>query len=161
MDLLTVKQVAERSGFAPSALRFYEQQGLIGAERTSGNQRRYPRSVLRRLAYIAAARHLGLSLEEIKSSLEKLPGARTPTRSDWARLSAGWRDRLEAEIDALTQLRDGLDKCIGCGCLSLDTCSISNPGDYVGRSGPGARFLAPALRPADEPARTSRGRGKS
>lgn len=146
-ELLTVKQVAERSGFAPSALRFYESQGLIAAERTRGNQRRYRRSVLRRLAFVAAARHIGLPLEEIKEALDQLPEGRGPTRSDWARLSAAWRPRLDDEIRALIQLRDGLDRCIGCGCLSLDTCAMSNPGDNVGRTGPGARFLSPALRP--------------
>lgn len=138
--------MAARSGFAASALRFYESEGLLGAERTEGGQRRYDRSVLRRLAFIGAARHVGLSLEEIKAALATLPKGRTPNKADWTRISALWRQRLDAEIEALEALRDGLDSCIGCGCLSLRRCRIANPGDVASRAGPGARYLPPALR---------------
>jgi MerR family transcriptional regulator, redox-sensitive transcriptional activator SoxR len=143
---LTIGQVAARAGVAHSALRWYEQQGLIGATRTAGGARRYPRSVLRRLAFVRAAQNVGLSLAEIRSALATLPEGRTPTARDWTRLSAGWRARLDAQIAALTQLRDGLDSCIGCGCLSLDRCALSNPGDVAATDGPGARWLSPALR---------------
>src|SRR5918998_406016 len=118
-DLLTVGEVARRSGFAPSALRYYERLGLIEASRTTGGQRRYQRHVLRRLAFIRAARNVGLSLEEVAAALAELPGGRTPNRADWTRLSRGWRRRLDDQIAALQRLRDGLDSCIGCGCLSL------------------------------------------
>jgi MerR family transcriptional regulator, redox-sensitive transcriptional activator SoxR len=140
-DLLTVSDVAARSGFAPSALRFYEAQGLLLATRTSGGQRRYERSVLRRLAFIRAARNIGLSLEEIATALAALPATRTPTKADWTRLSGGWRHRLDDRIRALEKLRDGLDSCIGCGCLSLRRCALSNPADEAARNGPGASFL--------------------
>lgn len=139
--------MAARSGFAPSALRYYERQGLITAYRTDGNQRRYDRSVLRRLAFIAAARHVGLSLEEIRDALGLLPDARTPTKADWARISRRWRTRLDAEIAALENLRDGLTNCIGCGCLSLQRCRISNPNDVHAANGPGAAFLPEPLHP--------------
>ena len=151
-DILTVGEVAERSGFAASALRYYEDLGLIAATRTDGGQRRYERAVLRRLAFIAAARHVGLSLDEIKAAFELLPAGRTPTRSDWTRISMSWRTRLDREIEALESLRDGLVSCIGCGCLSLETCQISNPGDVIGRRGSGARFLPDPLRPQPEDA---------
>jgi MerR family redox-sensitive transcriptional activator SoxR len=140
-DLLTVSEVAARSGFAPSALRFYEAQGLVSASRTSGGQRRYERSVLRRLAFIRAARNIGLSLEEIATALAALPATRTPNKSDWTRLSRGWRKRLDDQIRALEKLRDGLDSCIGCGCLSLRRCALSNPADEAAGNGPGASFL--------------------
>ena len=143
---LTVGEVAARSGFAASALRYYEREGLLSPTRTDGNQRRYDRSVLRVLAFVAAARHVGLTLEEIRDALATLPTGRTPTREDWDRISRGWRDRLDAEIAALTALRDGLDSCIGCGCLSLDRCALSNPDDRAGRRGPGARYLPAAVR---------------
>ncbi len=143
---LTVGEVAARSGFAASALRYYEREGLVAAERTDGGQRRYERSVLRRLAFIRAARHVGLSLDEIRESLARLPRSRTPTREDWTRISRMWRHRLNAEIEALEALRDGLDSCIGCGCLSLARCKIANPGDVAGREGPGARYLPGPLR---------------
>ncbi|WP_369132476.1 redox-sensitive transcriptional activator SoxR [Modestobacter sp. I12A-02662] len=146
MELLTIGQVSARSGVAPSALRYYEQQGLVTATRTSGGARRFPRSVLRRLAFVRAAQNVGLSLTEIRAALDTLPGERPPTAADWARLSRGWRDRLDAQIAALTQLRDGLDSCIGCGCLSLDRCALSNPGDVASREGSGARWLSPLLR---------------
>ena len=145
-DLLTVSEVARRSGFAPSALRFYEREGLVSATRSTGGQRRYERGALRRLAFIRAARNVGLSLSEIAASLETLPDGRTPTRADWTRLSRGWRGRLDDQIAALTKLRDGLDSCIGCGCLSLKVCAISNPDDLVAAAGPGARYLPHVLR---------------
>ncbi|MBX6390923.1 MAG: redox-sensitive transcriptional activator SoxR [Frankia sp.] len=143
---LTVSELSARSGVAPSALRFYESQGLITAARTAGNQRRYQRHVLRRLAFIRAARNVGLTLEEIRAALATLPDGRTPTRADWSRLSAAWRDRLDEQIAALVRLRDGLDACIGCGCLSLDRCALSNPGDVAAASGPGPAYLPRALR---------------
>lgn len=147
---LTVGEAAKRSGFASSALRYYEDLGLIESTRTSGNQRRYPRPVLRRLAFIAAARHVGLTLDETKEALDRLPKGRTPTRSDWNKLSTAWRSRLDAEIAALENLRNRLDRCIGCGCLSLDECHITNPADSAARRGPGARFLPEPLRPDPE-----------
>ena len=153
-DLLTVTEVATRSGFAASALRFYEAQGLISASRSPGGRRRYSRSVLRRLAFIRAARTIGLSLDEVAAALAELPQGRTPTRSDWSRLSRSWRARLDEQIQALEKLRDGLDSCIGCGCLSLRRCAISNPSDAEAVRGPGARFLPPRLRePEPRPAR--------
>jgi MerR family transcriptional regulator, redox-sensitive transcriptional activator SoxR len=145
-DLLTVSEVADRSGLAASALRFYEREGLIAASRTSGNQRRFERGVLRRLAFIRAARNVGLSLEEVRAALASLPAGRTPTRADWTRLSRGWRNRLDDQIAALEKLRDGLDSCIGCGCLSLQRCAMSNPADVAARLGPGAGFLPAPLR---------------
>jgi MerR family redox-sensitive transcriptional activator SoxR len=151
-DVLTVSQVARRSGFASSALRFYEREGLIEASRTGGGQRRYERNVLRRLAFIRAARNVGLSLEEIRAELRQLPEARTPTKADWGRISHDWRRRLDEQIEALQALRDGLASCIGCGCLSLRQCQISNPADVaVTRSaGGGAVFLPPLLRRQSE-----------
>src|SRR3954463_15615719 len=146
MEPLTIGQVSGRSGFAPSALRYYEEQGLIASTRTAGGARRYPRSVLRRLAFVRAAQNVGLSLAEIRAALATLPAGRAPTAADWARLSAGWRARLDEQIAALTQLRDGLSSCIGCGCLSLDRCALSNPGDVAAAAGPGARWVSPALR---------------
>jgi len=145
-DLLTVGEVAERSGFAPSALRFYERLGLLSASRTTGGQRRYERHVLRRLAFIRAARNIGLSLDEVAEALATLPQGRTPTKADWARLSRGWRSRLDDQIAGLQALRDGLDSCIGCGCLSLRRCAISNPADRAAASGPGAAYLPRTLR---------------
>jgi MerR family redox-sensitive transcriptional activator SoxR len=145
---LTIGEVAERSGVAPSALRYYEREGLVDAHRTAGGQRRYERHVLRRLAFIAAAKHVGLGLDEIRDVLSLLPEERTPTAQDWSRLSASWRDRLDEEIAALEALRDGLDSCIGCGCLSLERCALSNPDDAVAARGPGAVWFSPRLRPA-------------
>lgn len=145
-DLLTIGEVAQRSGFPPSALRFYEREGLLRTTRTSGGQRRYERSVLRRLAFIRAARTLGVSLEEVREGLDRLPEGRTPNKADWTRLSKAWRGRLDEQIESLVALRDGLDSCIGCGCLSLARCRLSNPGDRVAASGPGARMLPPMLR---------------
>jgi MerR family transcriptional regulator, redox-sensitive transcriptional activator SoxR len=145
-ELLTVGEIARRSGFAPSALRFYEREGLIEAHRSSGGQRRYQRPVLRRLAFIRAARHVGLTLDEIRAALAELPRSRTPTRADWIRISRTWRHRLDAEIEALVALRDGLDSCIGCGCLSLRRCQLSNPRDIAAARGPGAVYLPAPLR---------------
>jgi MerR family redox-sensitive transcriptional activator SoxR len=146
MDPLTIGEVAARSGVTPSALRYYEDQGLIAATRTAGGARRYPRTVLRRLAFVRAAQNVGLSLAEAREALATLPEGRPPTARDWARLSRGWRERLDEQIAALRQLRDGLDSCIGCGCLSLGRCALSNPGDVAAASGSGARWLSPALR---------------
>ena len=145
-DLLTVSDVAARSGFAASALRYYEREGLIRATRTTGNQRRYERGVLRRLAFIRAARNVGLSLDEVAAALATLPDGRTPTRADWARLSRTWRARLDDQISALERLRSGLESCIGCGCLSLKHCGIQNPGDLAAARGPGAAYLPAVLR---------------
>ena len=147
-DLLTVGEVAARSGFAPSALRFYEREGLVQATRTSGGQRRYPRSVLRRLAFIRAARNVGLRLDEVATALAGLPAGRNPTRADWSRLSRSWRHRLDEQIEALTALRDGLDSCIGCGCLSLRRCALYNAEDVAAARGPGAVLLPRLLRAA-------------
>ena len=144
--LLTIGQVAERSGVAVSALRYYEAQGLVTATRTAGGARRFPRGVLRRLAFVRAAQNVGLTLPEIRDALATLPDGRTPSASDWARLSESWRDRLDERIRALVQLRDGLSSCIGCGCLSLTRCALYNPGDVAAQEGPGARRLSPALR---------------
>lgn len=145
-DLLTVGEIARRSGFAESAVRYYERLGLLAASRTSGGQRRFERSMLRRLAFIRAARNVGLSLAEVAEALESLPAGQTPTRADWSRLSRSWRQRLDDQIEALTALRDGLDSCIGCGCLSLQRCAISNPGDSARAGGPGAAYLPAGLR---------------
>jgi MerR family redox-sensitive transcriptional activator SoxR len=145
---LTISEVAARSGFAASALRYYEDEGLIAASRTTGGQRRYQRSVLRRLAFIRAAGNVGLTLDDIRTELLRLPGNRTPSKSDWARITRHWRARLDEQIAALERLRDGLESCIGCGCLSLKQCAISNPGDAEGDGGrrAGARLLPRALR---------------
>jgi MerR family redox-sensitive transcriptional activator SoxR len=138
--------VARRSGFAASALRYYEREGLIAATRSGGGQRRYQRNVLRRLAFIRAARNVGLSLEEIRTELEQLPQSRTPTKADWGRISKDWRQRLSDQITALTALRDGLESCIGCGCLSLKACAMSNPGDIAaGFTAEGGAAYLPAL----------------
>jgi MerR family transcriptional regulator, redox-sensitive transcriptional activator SoxR len=145
-DPLTVGEIARRSGFAESAVRYYEKLGLLSATRTSGGQRRFERSTLRRLAFIRAARNIGLSLDEVAEALASLPAGRTPTRADWSRLSSGWRQRLDEQIDALVALRDGLDSCIGCGCLSLDKCAFSNPSDSARAGGPGAVYLPSGLR---------------
>ena len=140
-DLLTVTEVAGRSGFAPSALRFYERQGLITATRTSGNQRRYERHELRRVAFIRIAQQVGVSLEEIREALAALPENRTPTKADWARLSARWRRKLEDRIAMMERLRDQLTGCIGCGCLSLQRCSLINPKDRLADRGAGAQMI--------------------
>jgi MerR family transcriptional regulator, redox-sensitive transcriptional activator SoxR len=138
---LTIGQLSERSGVAHSALRYYEDEGLLSSERTAGGQRRYHRDALRRVSFIRAAQQVGLSLDEVATALASLPSGRTPTAKDWARLSASWRPRLDTQIEVLTGLRDRLDRCIGCGCLSLSTCALANPGDRAGAQGPGARYL--------------------
>jgi len=138
---LTIGELSLRSGVAPSALRYYEDQRLIFSLRTSGNQRRYERSTLRRVAFIRAAQRVGLRLEEITAALDSLPDGRTPSRADWARLSQNWRPRINEQIERLERLRDKLDGCIGCGCLSLETCSLQNPDDAAGARGPGAVYL--------------------
>lgn len=140
-DLLGIGELAERSGMATSALRFYEAEGLISSERTPGGQRRFRRSSLRRVAFIRVAQRVGLSLEEIRASLDQLPEGRTPTRADWERLSRDWRPTLERRIKELEELKDKLTGCIGCGCLSLETCTLANPQDEAGISGAGARYL--------------------
>jgi MerR family redox-sensitive transcriptional activator SoxR len=140
-DLLTIGEVAERSGMAASAIRFYDHQGLIRAERTPGGQRRFRRDVLRRIAYIRIAQRVGLSLEEIVASLAELPVDRAPSLRDWRRLTRGWQDRIDERIALLEALRGGLSSCIGCGCLSLRTCALSNPGDLASALGPGPRYL--------------------
>jgi MerR family redox-sensitive transcriptional activator SoxR len=139
-DLLTITEVSRRSGIAASALRFYEDRGLIRSERAGSGHRRYPRAVLRRIAFVVFAQKVGLSLEEIGVELSKLPHNRVPERSDWARLSAGWTARVDERIAELERLKSGLTQCIGCGCLSLHQCRLANPEDTVGRSGPGPRF---------------------
>jgi MerR family redox-sensitive transcriptional activator SoxR len=140
-DQMTIGEIAERSGLAPSAIRFYERRGLIAAERTSGNQRRYRRDVLRRIAFVRIAQRVGLSLEEIVEALGGLPLEKAPSAHDWQRLTRGWRERLDERIVLLEALRGGLTSCIGCGCLSLRTCALANPNDAVGAEGPGPRYL--------------------
>lgn len=138
---MTIGEVAERAGVATSALRFYERERLIAAQRSSGGQRRYARDVLRRIAFIRAAQRVGLSLDEIRASLQSLPEGRTPTTADWTRLSRSWRPLLDRRIAELERVRDKLDSCIGCGCLSLKTCHLSNPDDAAAALGPGPRWL--------------------
>ncbi|MBJ7595834.1 MAG: redox-sensitive transcriptional activator SoxR [Candidatus Dormibacteraeota bacterium] len=145
-DHLPIGEVARRAGFAASALRYYEKESLISGARSDGGQRRYPRSVLRRLAFIRAAQNVGLSLDEIRAALAALPESRVPTKADWARLSSSWRSRLDEQIAGLVALRDGLSTCIGCGCLSLRRCALSNPSDVAAGAGAGARFLPSSLR---------------
>ena len=137
---MTIGEVARRSGVAASALRFYEERELITSERAGSGHRRYPRAVLRRIAFIVFAQRVGLTLEEIGVELAKLPPDRAPTRRDWARLSAGWGTRIDERIAELRRLKAGLTECIGCGCLSLDRCQLSNPGDRAARLGPGPRY---------------------
>ena len=136
---LSVGEVAKRSGVAVSALHFYERKGLISSWRNAGGQRRYPREVLRRVSVIKAAQRIGIPLDEIGGALARLPAKRTPTASDWRQLSDHWRNSLNQRIERLTALRDQLDQCIGCGCLSLDTCPLRNPDDVAAKEGPGAR----------------------
>jgi MerR family redox-sensitive transcriptional activator SoxR len=140
LDLLTISEVARRSGVAASALRFYEERGLIASERVGTGHRRYPQRVMRRIAFIVFAQRVGLSLDEIGEELAGLPADRAPTRRDWSRLSEGWRRRIDERIAELERLRIGLTECIGCGCLSLDRCALSNPGDRAGRLGAGPRY---------------------
>lgn len=140
VTLLTVGELAARTGVATSALRFYEARALIYAERTSAGHRRYPRGMTRRVAFIVFAQRIGLTLEEIRVELAKLPSNRAPTGDDWAQLSSTWTDRIAARIKELEQLKRGLTDCIGCGCLSLDRCHILNPGDRAGHAGVGPRY---------------------
>ena|SRR5687768_14675136 len=146
-DELTIGAVASRSGLAPSALRFYEERGLITSNRTSGGQRRYHRGVLRRIACIQAAQRVGLTLEEIGAALDHLPEHAGPAGKEWQALSASWRPLLDERIRLIEALRDQLDSCIGCGCLSLDRCRLANPGDRAGEAGPGPRYLIGDARP--------------
>ena len=139
-ELLTIGEVARRSGVAASALRFYEERGLIASERAGSGHRRYPRSVLRRVAFIVFAQRIGLTLDEIGAELAKLPPDRAPTRRDWSRLSSGWSARIDDRIAELQRLKAGLTECIGCGCLSLERCQLSNPRDRAASLGPGPRF---------------------
>jgi MerR family transcriptional regulator, redox-sensitive transcriptional activator SoxR len=141
VELLTIGDFAARSGVAPSALRFYEREGLIRSTRTSGNQRRYLRSELRRVGFIRIAQQVGVSLDEIRDALAALPENRTPTKADWTRLSARWRKRLEERITLMERLRDQLTGCIGCGCLSLKRCNLINPEDRLAATGAGPRKL--------------------
>jgi MerR family redox-sensitive transcriptional activator SoxR len=144
---MTIGEVASRSGVASSALRFYEEQGLIAPERNDSGHRRYPRGVLRRVAFIVFAQKIGLSLEEIRAELSRLPRNRAPDRGDWAKLSAGWTRRIEERIAELERMKAGLTECIGCGCLSLDRCRFANPGDRAARRGAGPRYwIAPGGR---------------
>lgn len=149
-DRLTIGVVADRTGIAPSALRFYEREGLIASSRTDGSQRRYDRDVLRRLAFIRVAQTVGLGLPEIRAALATLPSERTPTKADWDRIARAWRPRLDEQIDSLVRLRDQLGECIGCGCLSLRACALYNPDDRAARFGAGPRYLLgdPPERPA-------------
>ena len=138
--LLTISEVARRSGVRASALRFYEDRGLIASERAGSGHRRYVRAVLRRIAFIVFAQRIGLSLEEVAAQLALLPGNKVPERKDWAQLSRSWSRRIDERIAELERLRDGLTQCIGCGCLSLQQCRFANPGDRVASFGPGPRF---------------------
>ena len=137
---MTITDVSRRSGVAASALRFYEERELIASERAGSGHRRYPRSVLRRIAFIVFAQRVGLTLEEIGSELAKLPENRAPTRRDWSRLSSKWTSRIDQRIAELERLKLGLTECIGCGCLSLDRCKLANPEDRAARHGPGPRY---------------------
>ena len=151
VDLLSIGEVAERTGVTTPTLRYYEAEGLIASVRTAGNQRRFERDVLRRVSFVRIAQQVGLGLDEIRDHLDSLPQGRTPTKADWARLSRSWRPRLDAQIAVITRLRDQLDECIGCGCLSLKACRLYNPDDAAARFGAGARYLL-----GDPPAGTSR-----
>ena len=138
--MLTISQVSKRSGVAASALRFYEERGLISSDRSGAGHRRYPRPVLRRIAFIVFAQRVGLTLDEIAGELAKLPPDRAPTKRDWSRLSSGWSMRIDERIAELERLKAGLTECIGCGCLSLARCRLANPGDNARRFGPGPRY---------------------
>lgn len=140
-ELLTISETARRSGVAASALRFYEEIGLIVSERTAGGQRRFPRDVLRRVSFIRAAQEVGLHLREINESLQSLPVDRAPSKEEWEAFAEAWRPRLDHQIRTLEGIRDRLASCIGCGCQSLDSCQIFNPGDLAAAQGPGAHFL--------------------
>jgi MerR family redox-sensitive transcriptional activator SoxR len=139
-DLLTISEVSRRSGVAASALRFYEDKGLIRSQRAGSGHRRYPRAVLRRIAFIVFAQRIGMTLEEVAIELAKLPQGRIPEGSDWGKISGGWTSRIDKRIAFLNRLRASLTECIGCGCLSLDRCQLANPGDRAARLGPGPRY---------------------
>ncbi len=145
-DVLTIGEVARRSGVRTSALRFYEEQGLIHSERTDSGHRRYPRAVIRRIAFIVFAQKIGLYLEEVGAELATLPRNHVPERADWAKLSGRWTARIRERIAELERLQAGLTQCIGCGCLSLDRCQLANPGDRAGRRGAGPRFWIDSVR---------------
>jgi len=140
-ELLTIGSAAQRLGLATSALRFYEDKGLISSVRTVGGQRRYARDVLRRVSFIRAAQQVGLTLAEVKERMDSLPEHRAPTQEEWQRLAEAWRPRLDEQIATLNGIRDRLAGCIGCGCQSLDSCAVFNPGDVAAEQGPGAHFL--------------------
>ncbi len=144
---LSIGAVSERTGVATSALRFYEAEGLIPATRSDGGQRRFTRDVIRRVSFIRIAQQVGLSLDEVRQALASLPESRTPTAKDWERLSRTWRPRLDAQVALLERLRDRLDGCIGCGCLSLSACRLLNPGDTAAQRGPGPRWVLDADSP--------------
>jgi len=145
-----IGQVAERTGLSVSAIRFYETQGLVAPVRNNGGQRRYLRSDIRRLSFVLIAQQLGFTIEEIRQRLEKLPAQRTPTQKDWERISKGFRDELQQRIHLMTRMRDRLDGCIGCGCLSLQNCQLYNPEDRAKRQGTGPRFILSEQKRADE-----------
>ncbi len=153
--MLTIGELAARTGVATSALRFYEERGLIRSERTVSGHRRFPRAVARRVAFVTYAQRVGLSLDEIKAELDKLPADKVPAREDWDRLTIGWQARIDERIAELERLRDSLTGCIGCGCLSLDRCAIFNPEDVAARLGPGPRYWVGDPRP--DSAATGRG----
>jgi len=147
-DLLTIGELSARSGVASSALRFYEERGLISSERAPSGHRRFSRPVIRRVAFIVFAQRVGLSLDEIREELSKLPADRAPTRGDWALLSSSWSSRIDERIAELERLKEGLTECIGCGCLSLGRCQLANPGDRAAARGSGPRYWMGDPRPA-------------
>lgn len=166
--MISIGELAKRAGVAASALRFYESEGLLASARSAGGRRYFPRSEMRRVAFIRAAQAVGLSLDDIKAALAALPDNRTPTKADWERLSKSWRPLLDDKIAAMTRLRDTLSNCIGCGCLSLKVCALYNPGDAVRAKGAGARYLmgdsaadVAGSRSARRPAAKSAGRRNS
>ena len=144
---ITIGEASRRSGVAASALRYYEERGLISSERAGSGHRRYPRAVLRRIAFVVFAQRIGLSLDEIAQELAKLPPKGAPTGRDWSRLSREWRSRIDRRIAELERLRVGLTECIGCGCLSLEKCRLANPDDRAARHGPGPRYWIGDRRP--------------
>jgi MerR family transcriptional regulator, redox-sensitive transcriptional activator SoxR len=150
-ELLSIGDVEQRTGVSASALRYYENEGFIRATRSNGGQRRFHRDELRRIAFIRVAQSVGLSLEEIRSELSKLPDQRTPTKSDWEKLSSAWKPRLDEQIAVLQRLRDDLSSCIGCGCLSLKACKLYNPEDVAALGGMGARYLLGDKPPTEYP----------
>ncbi len=160
-ELLTIGETARRSGVAASALRFYEGRGLISSERAGSGHRRFPRPVLRRIAFVVFAQRVGLSLEEIGAELAKLPPQQAPNRRDWSRLSATWSSRIDQRIAELERLKAGLTECIGCGCLSLDRCKLANPGDRAGRLGAGPRYWIGDCPDGNQTCSASRARGSA